>query len=197
MRNKYDLKDESRPGSIGSGFHNQMNYISGANQRLSVFEFSSKHYFGQRCSVCKTDDLKYSVENSTGIYCRRCEQRAEFVNRERPHIVAAVRREAVKIWKKQRSALENFPRSNQIIDYSICRRWPTYESGLKSRRLTFLRSKQAASTAKKHWRPKRTIANRSKSAKSVFRSIQLSIGRWIVTQKQKQQPRNVLPFYRR
>ena len=64
---------------------------------FDAFKFSSKQYFGQRCSVCKTDDLKYSVENSTGIYCRRCEQRAEFVNRERPHIVAAVRREVVKI----------------------------------------------------------------------------------------------------
>lgn len=77
---------------------------SGSNQKviaggniLDFFNFKSIAYFGQQCAGCKTDDLKYAVENVAGLFCRRCEQKVEYIKREKPHVIEAVRREAVRV----------------------------------------------------------------------------------------------------
>ena len=59
-----------------------MNYINGANQRLSRLNFSQNKPFGQ-CQKCDSDYMRFAINN----ICQKCLQKVEFIVREHPQIL--------------------------------------------------------------------------------------------------------------
>jgi hypothetical protein len=56
--------------------------IAGGNQRTSAFNYKTGRHSGQ-CLGCKSDYMKFAHSG----YCQDCQQRVEFIRRERPDVV--------------------------------------------------------------------------------------------------------------
>jgi len=80
-------KEKSRLGLISGFLNNHLN-TGGKQKTFDAFDFTYNSMFFQ-CKKCGSDYEKHRV----GDFCIDCVQRAEFVKRERPDIVAQLRRE--------------------------------------------------------------------------------------------------------
>lgn len=71
-------------------------FAGGKNNSFDAVKY--KHYvgLGQRCLMFQTDDLKHAVENSVGIFCRRCEHHIEFIRCEHPYSIALFQNEPIR-----------------------------------------------------------------------------------------------------
>ena len=72
-----------------NGFNQNLNFTGGKIKGLNAFNYRQNSIFNQ-CQKCGSDYMKYS-ENG---FCQDCQQRAEFVVREHPHIVRRVQSQA-------------------------------------------------------------------------------------------------------
>jgi hypothetical protein len=81
----------NRKGRATNTTLNQNYFADGKIYGFDVFKYKQNAYFSQpKCSGCGSEDLSFAKNG----YCQRCQQRVEFIRRERPDVIAAVRREA-------------------------------------------------------------------------------------------------------
>ena len=89
MRNGTEIKKAARGLNQSSFLRNHLN--TGGNQKtFDAFEYT---LYGQdfQCKNCHSDYDKFQI----GGYCIDCQQKAEFVRREHPHIIAKIQGVAI------------------------------------------------------------------------------------------------------
>ena len=86
MKNNSIRKAASGAQSRNGLNQNLKSFAGGKQKRFDVFNFMP-FVLENQCKRCGSPDLKYS----TAGYCRRCDQRCEFIAREYPHVIEAVR----------------------------------------------------------------------------------------------------------
>lgn len=62
-----------------------IDFFNGNQKAISAFDFNRKKNFGQ-CVKCRSDYMRFAIDG----YCQDCQQRVEFIVRERPHVLRRI-----------------------------------------------------------------------------------------------------------
>ena len=87
MKNNAEIRKAAQGSNQAAFLKNHLN-TSGNQKTLNAFEYKA---YGQnfQCKNCHSDYEKFQI----GGFCIDCQQRAEFVKREHPHIINKLRQE--------------------------------------------------------------------------------------------------------
>jgi hypothetical protein len=80
------MHTKEKAGTVATVSSLQNHSIAGGNQRISAFNYRQNR-FASQCLGCKSDYMKFSHSG----YCQDCQQRVEFIRRERPEVLTKIK----------------------------------------------------------------------------------------------------------
>jgi DNA-directed RNA polymerase subunit RPC12/RpoP len=80
-----NANEKAARGGNPNGFNQNLNFTGGKSNGLDVFNYRQNRLFNQ-CLKCGSDYMRFSKDG----FCQDCQQRVEFIVRERPQVLRRV-----------------------------------------------------------------------------------------------------------